>query len=302
MIWGYGRGASEECRAFGVWFGRVWWRLTVIARLAWRNSCAAFTAVPMLRAIIPPMLNTQFLIEVALQRDTVPSFDAYPFRLNAVRRLDTLRLHPAVTFLVGENGAGKSTLLEATAVAWGFNPEGGTLNFNFTTRDSHSTLWRHLRLSRGVQRPRDGFFLRAESFYNVASNIDALDAEPGGRPVIASYGGVSLHAQSHGESFWSLITNRFGGNGLYLLDEPEAALSPMRQMAFLARMHQLVRQRSQFIIATHSPIILAYPNATIYQLDDDRIHAVSYRETDHYRLTRDFLDNPELMLRHLLEE
>lgn len=247
------------------------------------------------------MLSDQYLVDVTLQRDTVPSFDAYPFCLNAVRQLEALRLHPAVTFLVGENGSGKSTLLEAVAVAWGFNPEGGTRNFNFTTRNSHSNLWQHLRLSRGVKRPRDGFFLRAESFYNVASNIDALDTEPGGRPIIASYGGVSLHAQSHGESFWSLITNRFGGYGLYLLDEPEAALSPMRQMAFLARIHQLVKQRSQFVIATHSPIILAYPNATIYQLDHDRIHAVAYRDTDHYQLTRNFLDNPELMLRHLLE-
>ena len=169
-------------------------------------------------------------------REEVPTFDEYPFSLPAVRELFELSFHPAVTFLVGENGSGKSTLLEAIAVSAGFNPEGGSRNFAFSTRASHSDPARYLRLSRGYKRPKDGYFLRAESFYNVASEIDRLDEEPGFRPPIkSSYGGKSLHAQSHGESFMALLTERLRGAGLYILDEPEAALSPSRQMAALAR-------------------------------------------------------------------
>lgn len=207
-----------------------------------------------------------------------------------------------VTFLVGENGTGKSTLLEAVAAAWGFNPEGGTRNFRFSTEATHSALWKSLTLTRrGFA--RDGFFLRAESLYNVATNIDEMDRAPslGGR-VIDSYGGVSLHRQSHGESFLALVENRFGGEGLYLLDEPEAALSPTRQLSLLALLDELAGRSSQFIIATHSPILMALPGAEIFQLDREGVRAVAYRETEHYQITRRFLENPERMLRCLLEK
>jgi len=246
------------------------------------------------------MLTQQYIVEVKLKRDEAPSFNDYPFCLAAVRNLSALALHPAATFIIGENGTGKSTLLEAIAVAWGFNPEGGTQNFHFSAYDSHSELHRYLRLSRGVKKPRDGFFLRAESFYNVATEIERLDEESGGPPIIDSYGGRSLHAQSHGESFFSLFIHRFGVNGLYILDEPEAALSPMRQMALLTRLHQLVQANSQFIIATHTPIIMAYPNAQIYLLAEDGIKPVAYEETEHYQTMRDFINRPRQMLDVLL--
>ena len=171
-------------------------------------------------------ISKQYLSEVRLNREAVDSFDRYPFSLAAVRPLEKLELHPAVTFFVGENGSGKSTLLEAIAVASGFNAEGGSKNFRFGTRDSHSELHRFLRLARGHPRPRDGFFLRAESFFNVATEIEKLDSEPGGPPIGPSYCERALHEQSHGESFLALLLNRFHGEGLYLLDEPEAALSP----------------------------------------------------------------------------
>ncbi|MGH8491256.1 MAG: AAA family ATPase, partial [Gammaproteobacteria bacterium] len=189
--------------------------------------------------------SNHYLLEIRLVRDKVSSFEEYPFSLPAIRHLDKLTLHPQVTFIVGENGTGKSTLLEAIAAAWGFNPEGGTRNFNFNTRVSHSKLYQYLRLSKSFRRPKDGFFLRAESFFNVATNIEQLDEEPApGPPIIDSYGGRSLHEQSHGESFLALMMNRFGGQGIYILDEPEAALSPIRQMAMISRMHELVRKNS----------------------------------------------------------
>ncbi|RYF39536.1 MAG: AAA family ATPase [Comamonadaceae bacterium] len=236
-------------------------------------------------------------------RDTVPSFDRYPFNLPAVQSLDRLDLHPKVTYFVGENGSGKSTLLEAMAVSLGFNAEGGSRNFRFGTRDSHSDLSNYLRIAKGFKRPKDGFFLRAESFFNVASEIERLDAEPGASPsVISSYGNKSLHEQSHGESFLALLMERFGGNGLYILDEPEAALSPQRQLAVLARIHDLVGQNSQFIIATHSPILMAYPEAWIYACSADGLHRVNYYETEHYQVTRDFMVDPERMLRTLLSD
>ena len=247
--------------------------------------------------------SKHYLLDVTLLRDTVASFDRYPFSLPAVKTLDRLHLHPSVTFLIGENGTGKSTLLEAIAVAWGFNPEGGSTNFAFTTRPSHSPLHEHLRLARGPRLPRDGYFLRAESYFNVATEIERLDAEPADAPpVIDSYGGRGLHEQSHGESFMALFMNRFGGDALYLLDEPEAALSPTRQMAMLTRMHDLVKMRSQFIIATHSPILMAYPDAKVLQLGEDGAREVAYTETEYYTVTKEFLNRHERMLRELLGE
>ncbi len=247
------------------------------------------------------MISKQYISEIGLRREAVESFDKYPFSLAAVRPLERLELHPAVTFFVGENGSGKSTLLEAIAVACGFNAEGGSKNFRFDTRNSHSELHRYLRIARGVSRPRDGFFLRAESFFNVATEIEKLDAEPGAGPSIGpSYGDRPLHEQSHGESFLALLVNRFHGEGLYLLDEPEAALSPSRQLSVLTRMHDLVKIKSQFIVATHSPILMAYPNSYIYSFSPLGIKRVDYKETEHYRVTRDFLANPQRMLQVLL--
>ncbi len=227
-----------------------------------------------------------------------PSPDSYLFDLPLVRNLRSigeLRLDSDVTFLVGENGTGKSTLLEAIAVSMGFNAEGGTRNFSFSTAETHSELCDIITVIKGV-RPHDGFFLRAESFYNVASYIDDIDPD-----LIDSYGGVSLHCQSHGESFLALVQNRFGGNGLYLLDEPEAALSPSRQMTMMVLMNELVKNNSQFIIATHSPILMSFPNAQVMELCDDGINFVPYKQTEHYILTRQFLDNPEKMLEYLLK-
>ncbi|GGY72847.1 AAA family ATPase [Pseudoduganella plicata] len=248
-------------------------------------------------------LSSSFAIDVTLRRDSVPDFDRYPFHLPVVRHLQVLTFHPAVTFIVGENGSGKSTLLEAIAVALGFNAEGGSRNFNFGTRASHSVLHEYIQVARGFRRPRDGYFLRAESFFNVATNIEALDEEPqGGPPVISYHGGRSLHEQSHGESFMALLTHRFGPKGLYVMDEPEAALSPQRQLAVLARIHQLVKQGSQFIIATHSPILMAYPDAKIYSCTADGLRRTDYEDTEHYQVMRDFLANPQRMLEVLLAD
>jgi predicted ATPase len=244
-----------------------------------------------------------YLREVILRRDQVPDFDRYPFALPAVAAFERLTFQHPVTFFIGENGSGKSTLLEAMAVALGFNAEGGSRNFRFGTRPSHSDLHLYLRTVRSVQRPRDGFFLRAESYFNVATEIERIDAEPGpGLPIGPSYGPRALHEQSHGESFLALVEHRFRGNGLYLLDEPEAALSPMRQMALLSRLHALVRMRSQFVIATHSPILLAYPDATIYECSPLGVQRLAYEETEHFRVTRDFLNRYPAMLRTLLAE
>ena len=236
-----------------------------------------------------PVISTQYIQRVTLLRDKVESFARYPFSLPAIRSFDSLDLHPKVTFIIGENGSGKSTLLEAIAVAMGFNAEGGSKNFNFGTFQSHSELHEHLRIAKGYKRHRNGYFLRAESYFNVATEIEHLDEGGGGPPIIESYGGVSLHKQSHGESFMALLKNRFGGQGLYILDEPEAALSPTRQLAALSRIHELVQVDSQFIIATHSPMLMAYPDACIYQCSAAGIAQVAYEDTEHFKITRDFL-------------
>jgi len=248
------------------------------------------------------MISSQYVGRVTLRRDKVESFDRYPFSLPAVRSLEQLDMHPRVTYFIGENGSGKSTLLEAIAVSLGFNAEGGTKNFSFGTRRSHSELHEYLRIAKGVRRPRDGFFLRAESFFNVATEIERLDEEPlGGPPIINSYGGRSLHEQSHGESFLALMTERFGGQGLYILDEPEAALSPQRQVAVLSRIHDLVLDNSQFIIATHSPILMAYPDSLIYQCNRNGISEIAYQETEHFKVTRRFLSDPRGHMQEIMK-
>lgn len=251
-----------------------------------------------------PISNlSQFVRTAQVVEDRVPEPDAYPFALPAVRALfDAPLVFAPVTYFVGENGSGKSTLLEALAVSMGFNAEGGTKNFQFATRRSESALHTALRVGRGSRRPSTGFFLRAESFFNLATEIERLDREPAfGPPVIDAYGGKSLHEQSHGESFLSLFLHRFGENGFYVLDEPEAALSPQRQLSFLVRMHELVRGGSQFIVATHSPIVLAYPRAAIYRVGQDGITDIAYDEAEPVTVMRDFLRDRERYVERLLD-
>lgn len=226
----------------------------------------------------------------------MPKEQDYLADLPAVRfmhKIGELELSRPVTFFVGENGTGKSTLLEAIAVAAGFNAEGGSRDFSFSTKNTHSELHDYITTIKTIP-PKDGFFLRAESFYNTASYLDE-------NSTLKRYGGVSFHAQSHGEAFLSLVTNRFEGKGLYIMDEPEAALSPQRMLSLLVLIDDLVKRDSQFIIATHSPIIMAYPNADIIQFSDRGMERVNYKETDHYRITKQFMDDPERMIKYLLE-
>lgn len=246
------------------------------------------------------MFSNLYISGLRLQKEAELE-DAYVSHLSSLKNVGQLDFNKRVTFFVGENGSGKSTLLEAIAVNMGFNAEGGTMNFNFSSQETHSALYRHMTLTKGVKRPKDGFFLRAESFYNVATEIDRLD-----KAVSASfihlYGGKSLHRQSHGESFIALVLNRFMGNGLYILDEPEAALSPSRQLSLLVKINELVNKNSQFIIATHSPILMAYPQADILMFGENGIRSIQYEETEHYIITRQFLNNPEKMMDYLFKE
>ena len=248
------------------------------------------------------MSQKLFLLGLRL-RAPEPAPRGYPFSipaLDAIRREEMVFSAP-VTFFVGENGSGKSTLLEGLAAACGFNPEGGSKNASFSTYDSHSSLFRYFTPIRGPYRERDGYFLRAESFYNVASYLEELDQIPAAAPcVLDSYGG-SLHEKSHGESFFALLQNRLGGRGLYLFDEPEAALSPQRQLAMLCRIHQLVKEGSQFFISTHSPILTAYPEGEIYALSQQGIRRQEYQQTENYQLTRRFLNDYPGFVRRLLE-
>jgi predicted ATPase len=216
--------------------------------------------------------------------------------LPAVRYLiegNRIEFDKAVTFFTGENGSGKSTLIEAMAVYLGFNPEGGSKNFNFSTRKTSYELSDCLRIAR-TGHPKDGFFLRSESFYNVATNIE--------NNAVGGYGQRPLHEQSHGESFMSLFLNRFRGNGLYILDEPEAALSPAGQLTFISVMSELVDKDSQFIISTHSPILLAYPDADILELSDSGVSKVDYQDSEIYHLYKYFMNDPQHMIERVLQQ
>jgi len=242
-----------------------------------------------------PIRAKPYLQRASIRPDFQVDEESYPFNIPAVREIGNIAFHPNVTFFVGENGSGKSTVLEAIAVALGFGREGGTKNVQFNTADSVSPLHQALRVARGVPKPSDGYFLRAESFFNVATYMDEVG-------YLESYGDKSLHAQSHGESFMAVLLHKFRGNGIYLLDEPEAALSPGRQLSALSAIHHLVQDSSQFVIATHSPILLSYPNARIILFDDSGIREVPYEETEHYVITRDFLNNYPRRLEQLLAD
>lgn len=248
-------------------------------------------------------MQEQYIIGIKKEKNEE---NKYPYNIAAIKHLTYLKMHPKVTFLCGENGSGKSTLLEAIAVKYGLNPEGGSANFNFVTSQTHSDLYESISIHKGIKRPIDSYFLRAETFYNVATQIEKMDVnEPGdwiSPPVKLAYGGKSLHQYSHGESFETLIYERFMGEGIYLLDEPEAALSPTRQIEMLTRIHDLVKQDSQFIIATHSPILLAYPNSIIYQVTEEGFQEISYEETMHYQTMKLFLNHYQTMVEELLKD
>jgi predicted ATPase len=241
-------------------------------------------------------LHIQYIL---LRDDMKRDFEVYPFTIPVIRNFKGLKFKKPVTFIIGENGSGKSTLLEAFAITYGFNAEGGSKNFNFATKESHSSFHKYLRIGRSSNYARDGYFLRAESYYNVATEIEKLDEGGGGSLIKNSYGGVSLHERSHGESFWALLEHRLGGNGVYIFDEPEAALSPMRLLSLLVRIDDLVKTNSQFIISTHSPIVMAYPNADIYDITDGELRITKLEDTQHFFLTKYFMMNPKKMFNEL---
>ena len=238
------------------------------------------------------MLDLQLIKGVMIDWNKI-SRNSYLRDIPAISGLDRIAFTHPVTYFVGENGSGKSTLLEAIAIAYGFNPEGGTRNYSFSTYDSHSELCSAVRLSRGVRQAAYGYFLRAESFYNVATKEEEYSRGPGGRPQ-------HFHEKSHGESFLALAQNSFRANGVYLLDEPEAALSPQRQLTLLMEIDRCVKKGSQFIIVTHSPILLGLPGAQILSFDDGQIHPCTYEETDSYQVTSMFINHREQILHQLL--
>lgn len=236
-----------------------------------------------------------FLKRITLLHEQIPFYRDYPFSIPIIKNFEELNLKSNVTFFVGENGSGKSTLLEAIADKCGFHTAGGSRNNQYEVHASESPLTKYIRLA-WLPKVTNGFFLRAETFYHFASHIDAVEAS-------YAYGGRSLHEQSHGESFLSLFLHRFHGKAIYLLDEPEAALSPSRQLTFLKILHDLTKNdECQFIIATHSPILLGCPNATILSFDNENIEEIKYEMTNHYQLTKNFLQNRERYLSELLRE
>ena len=244
-------------------------------------------------------MNNLFIRGIKINWDKVEQYN-YVRHIASIRSIETLDLNNSITFFVGENGTGKSTLLESIAVAYGFNPEGGNRNFNFSTMDSHSDLHQAITVVKGSIRPKSNFFLRAESFYNVATKAEEYRDGDDYSDYYRSYGGKSLHDQSHGESFLALMQNRFHPHGIYILDEPEAALSPQRQLSLLMLIHDLANKGAQFIVASHSPILLGTPGASILSFDDGEIKEIAYEETESYKLTELFIRNKELVLSRLL--
>ena len=233
-------------------------------------------------------MNEQFIRCLTIDWDSVAR-NSYLREIAAIKDLKELNFENSVTFFVGENGSGKSTLLEALAIEYGFNPEGGTINYSFSTYDSHSQLHDAIRISKGYRQAKGGYFLRAESFYNVATKAEEYGDSAG------------YHEQSHGESFLAVAQGNLRPNGLYLFDEPEAALSPQRQLTLLAEIYACAQQGSQFIIVTHSPILLGLPGAQILSFDDSGIHSCEYEETESYKVTELFINNKEFLLKNLLE-
>ncbi len=238
-----------------------------------------------------------FIKRIEYEKEKILNPNEYPYNIPCLKELDILEFHSPVTFLIGENGSGKSTLIEALALSMGMNGEGGTNNFNFSTKNTVSSLHQYIKVIKTPDLPQTKFFLRAESFYNFATRVDELEKDSG--RMLEYYGGKSLHEQSHGESFMAVMKNRFGKNGLYILDEPEAALSPTRQMSLLILMKQLIDEGSQFIIATHSPILLAYPDAEIYNVEQE-FQKCKYEDTEYYQLYKLFINDKERILRELL--
>ncbi len=245
-------------------------------------------------------MKSPFLREIALKQKP-ENLDHYPFNIPALHNGNIhVKFEKPVTFFVGENGSGKSTVLEAIAVECGFNPSGGSRNNVYDFRPTESSLAHFLRLVWNFKMTQ-GFFLRAESFFNFASYLEKSKEELPGEDYYGPYGGRSLHERSHGESFMALFENRFQ-KGIYLLDEPEAALSPQRQIKFLGRLHELVKaSEAQFIIATHSPILLSYPTSTIFSFTESGIQPTTYEETEHFRVTKDFLNSYPSFYKHLLQ-
>lgn len=222
----------------------------------------------------------------------------YPFSIPAVKDISKIQFNRPVTFLVGENGTGKSTIIEAIAVAAGFNAEGGSKNYNFTSQNTTSSLNENLTLIRGYSREKYGYFLRAESFYTTANYAEnGTELITGPAPLY--FDGKRMHEQSHGEAFVSIV-KEFRPKGLYIFDEPESALSPKRLFELMRSIHKFVNQGSQFIIATHSPVLLSYPSV-IYEMSDAGIQHKTYDELASVQLTRDFLNHPDVFLRHIIE-
>lgn len=238
-------------------------------------------------------MNDQFIRSVSFDWTQIDE-KSYLRDISAISGVDKLEFHSAITFFVGENGSGKSTLLEAIAVAYGFNPEGGTRNYSFSTYDSHSELWNAIRLTKGIRKAKSGYFLRAESFYNVATKEEeyADSMHPSKR----------YHEKSHGESFLAIAQNYLNANGIYIFDEPEAALSPQRQLTLLLDIYKCAKEGSQFIIATHSPILLGIPDAEIYSFDQGEIHLCEYEETESFQVTEMFVNNRKALLQRLLSD
>ena len=238
--------------------------------------------------------DDMFIRKIVFQFENVNQ-NKYPYNIEGFQHLKEVEFHKPVSFFIGENGSGKSTLIEALAILCGMNKEGGSQNYMFDTKNTVSDLYKNCKLIKGIERPKTKYFLRAESFYNTCSYIDSNP------DALQAFGFASLHECSHGESFIKLIEDRFYDHGLYILDEPEAALSPIRQMRLLFLIDKLVKQGSQFIIATHSPILLAYQNATIYDFNQHMAN-VDYKDTEIYQIYKLFLNEPERMLSELFQE